>query len=152
MPRGRSAQLQRLFDLPLGESTELRPEAGDSVAAFLKRLKQVTYLYLRQGKAYRLAEQQDHVMATRVPVGSHRKLSYIRDLKTGERHFVAESLTWEEKKALLAKLDRVNGRQGSWQAEVEPDGFYIRRIRTPGEPLTWHERGEPEARVLTLAR
>jgi hypothetical protein len=134
---------------------DLRPEAGDTVAALLKRLKQVTYLYLRQGKAYRLVEHADHVSATSVPVGSHRKLSHIRDLKTGERHFVAESLTWKEKKALLAQLDRVNGSngcEGYWQAEVEPEGIYIRRIATLGEPLTWHERGNPVSRELTLAR
>lgn len=152
MPRGRPAHLQHLFDLPLGESLELHPDADQPTSASLKRLKQVTYLYLRQGKAYRLVEHADHVLATRVPVGSHHKLSYIRDLKTGERHFVSKSLTWKERKALLAKLDRVNDRDGFWQAEIETDGIYIRRIYSRGEPLTWHERGERQARVLTLAQ
>lgn len=152
MPRGRPAHLQRLYDLPIGESMELRPDAGQPTAALLKRLKQVTYLYLRQGKAYRLVEHPDHVLATSVPVGSHHKLSYIRDLKTGERHFVAETLTWKARKALLATIDRVNCSEGFWQAEIEKDGIYIRRIHTRGEPLTWHERGERQVRVLTLVQ
>lgn len=155
MTRGRSPQLQRLYDLSIGESMEFRPETCDTVAAIAKRLKQVTYKYLREGKAYRLAQRDDHVLASRVPVGSHHKLSHIRDLKTGERHFVAESLTWKEKKKLKAQLDRVNdsnGCEGYWQAEVEADGIYIRRIVTLGEPLTWWERGNPVGRELTLAR
>lgn len=152
MTQGRPEHLQRLYNLPVGESMKLHPGPGDTVAALAKRLKQVTYLYLREGKAYRLATHEDHVLATRVPVGSHRKLSHLHDLKTGERYFVAESLTWKQKKALLAQLDRQAGNGGHWQAEVEPDGIYVRRICTHGERLTWWERGNPEGNALTLAR
>lgn len=142
MPRGRSAELQRLYELPVGESMAFSPYESTTVDVLAARLKQVTTRYLREGKAYRLEKQADHVLATRVPAGSHHKLSYLTDLEAGERWFAGAQLDWTERKALLARLDRMNtttGKRGSWQAEVDRDGVWVRRWADWNKRVVWNE-------------
>lgn len=155
MPRGRSAELQQLYELPVGGSIALRPVNGTTIDALASRLRQVATRYLREGRAYRLEKDADHVQATRVPVGSHHKLSYLTDLQTGERWFAGAELAWEEKKALLARLDRMNTSRkgGGWYAEVDREGVWVRRWADWNKRTCWNEDNAlPWPVPLTLNR
>lgn len=155
MVKGRSARLQELYDLPMGASLVLNPEGADSLQSLFKKLQQVTKLYLRQGRAFRLEMQENGVKATRVAAGTHKKLGHLLDLAYGERHFVASDLEWHERKSLLAKLWRFSLKnKGFWEAEIDPDGIWIRRTSTgaPDEHAWPIGTGYPEPKWLTLAR
>lgn len=155
MTRGRPAYLQRLYELQLGESLALSPPANTDLDLFEDRVRQVSFLYLKEGKAYRLERRSNDILATRVKVGSHTKLGYLADLKIGERHFVALSLEWKEKKALLASLERVNavGSRGRFVAEVDEGGIFVRCYTEAGGKRYWNnDREYPEPVPLTLRR
>lgn len=156
MPRGRSARLQSLVDLPLGEVLVISAEDGETVEALMKKLRQVTTLYLREGRAYRLKMLEGGVEATRVPVGTHKKMGHLFDLKTGERHFVARDLEWKDRKSLLAKVERfrMNSSGNYWEAEIDGEGIWIRRTMTNGVDEDPWPKGTncPMPKWLTLAR
>ena len=81
----RSALLEELFDLPIGNEMAIAPEPGETVEHAFKRLKLWASKRKPQERAYRMKIDGDVVRVQRTPMGRNTPLSDWLLMKAGDR-------------------------------------------------------------------